>query len=57
MQLKYLAGCFKYKKGLTDYYLYVNHPKKEEIDMRIKIMKFFKKHGSEATEAFDALHK
>ena len=49
MQLKYLAGCFRYKKGLTDYYLYLDHSKKEEIDMRIKIMKFYKKYGLEAT--------
>ena len=50
MQLKYLSGYFNYKKGLTDYYLYLDHPKKEEIDMRIKIMKFFKKYGSKATK-------
>lgn len=34
---------------------YVNHPQKEEIERRVKIIEFFKKHGAEATqEAFGA---
>ena len=49
MQLKYLAGYFN--EDFTNYYLYLEHQKKDIVDRRIKIMKFFKDYGSEATKA------
>lgn len=53
MKQIYIESYFKGFKKLCGYSLLKDHPQKEEIEKRLKVLKFFDTYGSEATrEAF-----